>query len=161
MSTKIYTGFVVKHNKPYLLMKHLKEFQSYCLNYARKIVSSALPTEFVDNEESNKIINKIYQERAMADVVIYFKKNKILGQYFIHDKHLEKKFRSQPWFKEYHYQNQTNPDERVSAKEWKQREKDWNFLHLPANDGFSFYLVNPREIQLFWIICWRNDHRRE
>lgn len=165
MSTKIYTGFRVKHNNPALLMKQLKELQVEYLDKAREVVSAALPEKILgdrDQEASiQKLINEVYNDRLMADVVIYFKEDKIIGQYFIYDRELEKKFISQDWFEDYHYQNQSDPDETVSEEDWDQRRKDWGFLDVPANDGFTFYILNPAEIRPFWISYHRAEQRNK
>lgn len=163
MSTKIYTGFRVKHNNPALLQKQLKAMQIKYTEQAKRRVSAFLPSGSLcspreHEEEMKKKIDYLYNEELMADVVIYFKKDKIIGTYFIHNRETEKWFRKQRWFADYHYQNQTDPDETVSTKEWNQRKRDWDFLNIPANDGFTFQLLNPNDIKPFWIACWRRDN---
>lgn len=163
MSTKIYTGFLVKHGDPARLMKDLKALQIEYTKRAKSYASAMLPYgNLLDNEEAHReTIKHEYEEMLMADVVIYFVKDKILGTYFIHDRILEAEFRKQDWFTDWHYQNQADKPEEIKDEEWAEREKDWEFLNVPADDGFLFQLVNPKNIQPIWISLWRRDQKEK
>jgi len=158
MSTKIPTGFWVSHGNPARLMKQLKKLQLQHTEWALAEASAYLPA-VLDSSEYGKneaALAALYQYRLMADVIIYFFEKKILGTYFIQDHARYEWFRGQRWFRDYHYQTQVDKGSLVSYREWCKREQDWNFLNVPADDGFTFYLVNPVQLSVFWVQSWRD-----
>lgn len=50
------------------------------------------------------------------------------------------------YFVDYHYQNQTDRPNEISAAEWRRREKDWDIAlgedFIPANHGLTFQLFD-------------------
>jgi len=83
-----------------------------------------------------------------AQVGVYpIHNNLTLGFYFIDNRKLEKLFREQTWFIDYHYQNQTDRPENVTAKEWRKRRQDWDkaftYSDRFCQAGFIMTLHDP------------------
>lgn len=68
-------------------------------------------------------------------------RGKIMGIYYAENDKLISTLKSQPWFIDYHYQNQCDRPKNVSISDWRRREKDWDKalpgLGVPAMNGFS------------------------
>jgi hypothetical protein len=164
MSTKIYNGFKVSHNNASKLLKDLKVLQTQFTYQALSELNSkgidlniksweyeALLQKNKDIEEKIDFYKK---ELLYANVIIYFKKNMILGQHFIRNRDMINQFINLPWINDWHYQNQTDRPEKLTGKQWKSREKSWDFLNIPSEDGFSFNLIIPDKIDSFWLKCF-------
>ena len=159
MSIKIYTGFIVKHNNPALLMKQLKKLQVEYTEFAKSKVAGIMSDETLkDHKKAIEESKFLYEQIFKASVVIYFFKDKILGTHFINNREFENRFTKLRWLKDYHYQNQTDEPDDVTKKEWNQRKKDWDFLNIPAKDGFIFELLLESDISPYYIKCWKIDN---
>ena len=80
-----------------------------------------------------------------ASVVFIPAKDKTLALFFGEQKEYLKKWESLSDVKDYHYQNQTDPPKNISAREWRQREEDWETalpgVGIPALSGFTAQIV--------------------
>lgn len=94
-----------------------------------------------------------------ASVVVYPYKDSIYVQFFgIRDvkNYINKKF------SDFHYQNQTDRPDKVTDKEWNQREKVWDDIFKvnskPSTAGLTFPLI---ELENCWDFCywyWNKEH---
>lgn len=170
MSTKIYNGFKFKNPNPFVIRKQLIVFQKHIRDITRRIYAN-LQAQHVSaifddtyhkrRDYSPNILNESHGEMIkylkefndhespfQCQIGIYpISSNKTLGQFFcLH--HYEEHIRQAPWFIEYHYQNQCDKPEEISARQWSQRQKDWNVVFdeswIPTSAGFFINLQNPR-----------------
>jgi hypothetical protein len=159
VSISIESGFRVKHNDPALLQKQLKKLQAKFTLEALKELSACLPQQYpidkIDREYWEGRTKQIYYDRLVADVCVFFQPHQILGICYIYNRAWEKKFRAQKWYADYHYQNRSDPDPKVSEDEWEQRRLDWEFLYIPGKDGFLFQLVRLEDLTPYDVQMWR------
>lgn len=87
-----------------------------------------------------------------ASIVVYTHKENIYVQFFGVrgvKKYINKKF------SDFHYQNQTDRDEKISDEEWKNREKVWDYIFKvtdkPSMSGLAFPLF---ELENCWDFCY-------
>ncbi len=64
--------------------------------------------------------------------------------------------------KDYHYQNQTDRPEDISAREYSQRSKDWNKAigpdYIPVNHGLEFELLTFDNTKLAMTLCRNKEN---
>lgn len=94
-----------------------------------------------------------------AAIVVYPFKDSIYVQFFgVREikKYINKKF------SDFHYQNQTDKPDKVTDKEWNQREKVWDEIFKvnskPSTAGLTFPLI---ELENCWDFCywyWNKEH---
>lgn len=71
---------------------------------------------------------------------------KLLFLYYGEKEEFLKIVENQKYVMEYHYQNQTDKPENISASSWKTRKNDWDKAiidYIPNNHGFTVSLVSP------------------
>lgn len=97
---------------------------------------------------------------SYAKVALFPLKDHILAMTFGNHSMIGKTFHK--FFKDYHFQNQCDRPEKISAAEWKKREKDWEEAlgpdYIPTRHGIFFELFNMDDTQLQADICFKNDY---
>lgn len=72
--------------------------------------------------------------------------DKILGLYYTQQAEYEQIIITQPWFEDYHYQNQVDKPDDITEEEWEQRDSDWKEVFqestISNSQGFSVDLFN-------------------
>lgn len=96
------------------------------VRYAFKRVSDPALSAFNDERGKDQHpLASMYDYRAQVAIYPLSNRN-TLGVYFIHDRELDTLFRNQPWFIDYHYQNQTDRPKSVTARQWSTRKNQWD-----------------------------------
>ncbi len=155
MSTKIYNGFKFNTNNLRVIHKWLMELRKNVQPLAKKSMAKEeasrmtrlidlgyeepyLTTEKQLQKELRELKQSSYRNPSIDfefSVTIHPLANKILGIYYTEQKEFSNLIQTQSWFVDYHYQNQTDPDETVTKKEWLQRKKDWLKV-FPTNQKY-------------------------
>lgn len=175
MSTKIYGGVIFSIHDWRTLRKRFKDLREPMTkikeNHLKRIMSNQAIHKFdkmalgfeegvpntdalfrikMDTAEelakSKAKVTSNWPYDVNCEIAVIPLKNKTLGYLINHMKEHREFFLAQKWVKEYHYQNQSDQPEDISAKAWKQREKDWD-LALPgagciAEEAFIFELCS-------------------
>ena len=108
----------------------------------------------------NDIKENNFPSFSYAKVALFPLKDRILAMTFGNHSMIGKTFYK--YFKDYHYQNQTDRPENISVAEWKKREQDWEEAlgpdYIPTRHGIFFELFNMDDTQLQADICFKNDY---
>jgi len=94
--------------------------------------------------EQTKIRNPSYDFHCEVTVIPASRRT-TLGIYWCEMRNLARLFCEQPWFIDYHYQNQADRPKNITAREWKKRQKAWDEAigdHPPALRGFTMTLLD-------------------
>ena len=175
MSTKIYNGYLLPKMDMIKLLNFCKSTQKSLQKSKNKILAKTMAElccEKLDdailkqNPKPNSVLSLV--SREIMDRVHNIKKtqsrdpevdfessacffpmsNKTLVLFFSDKKEITSTWEKTAKVKDYHYQNQTDRPNKVSAKDWKQREKDWNKVLLnkvpavPSQNSFSFVFTD-------------------
>jgi len=110
--------------------------------------------EQIEKAEKSENRSESYGYDLSISIDLFKVGNKVIGLYHSVDQKLIKGLLRDKNLKDYHYQNSTDRPEDISQKEWKQREKDWDFVvDAPHRNNlrftFSSYLTLRYEICYF------------
>jgi len=169
MSIKIYNGTRIPAMSNVSLMKFLKSLQLKfdkavqenihasivrlgVLEYDKRTLGLTDTKEtvytIVDRHMTKQYMDKGHWSSTKTEVAIFPLKNKILT-IFYDEREYEKIWTTAKGVKFYGFWNNTDEDKECSAKEWKQRGKDWDSVltgddptGVPALDGLGFQFTS-------------------
>lgn len=111
-----------------------------------KSLISSLWAEVRENYKETSYWSKDPDFDFKVEVVFIPVKRKLLALYFGYNKKFLKIWEQHPLVKDYHYQNQTNRPQDISARQWLNRKKDWNLAlpgpGIPSENGLTFILCS-------------------
>lgn len=167
MSTKIYNGVKFKSNNIKEVLDQLISVKEEAKKIALDLIKDSDLGIFI---ASNKLLDKTpwdisrdllyaidsddnrwtFVPRVHFSMVVYpTHEGDIYGYYFDSNK---KEFKQliEPFFTDFHYQNQSDPPMDIDSEEWDfRREKwdelvEWNF----RDSGFTYYIVTSNDIDM-------------
>lgn len=158
MSMKIYDGFKLpeKWNDG-----KISTFQKWCdevkliveKEYNKEYslaVRKYFITTFLDSIKNNTKNEYLYLEAEkfinenlpLPEVALYFFEGKIYGSTFTNTYSIHAKLIEKGYIEDFAYWDNTDPDENVSKKEWKERERVWDSIdHWQVSLQFQDYLL--------------------
>lgn len=150
MSTKIYNAYRFAGNiedAQEWLFTFRKLHAAYLVDKLKMFINPKAPFTVIANiirEISQKNLNN--ELNVQASVMVYVRKKQIYIQFFAVDREvLEMVVDTDPRFQDFHYQNQTDRPDKVSAREWNHRKKVWDALTDEHSTfkvaGFTFELT--------------------
>jgi hypothetical protein len=169
MSTKIYNGIKFKTTNYKELLDQLISVKKFAKEIALDMIRDLdLVLFIVANGLKNKsawditqkLINAIdfpniiewtFIPRLHFSVIIYpTPEGDIYGYYFDSGKAEFKKL-LEPYFTDFHYQNQTDIPEGIDPDEWEFRAKKWNELidYKLKDTGFTFEFITSDDLDIF------------
>ncbi len=167
MSTKIYEAYKVDDSvsmlKLYKILTNIKKqvipfYQTLALDESiiqmHRLMFSSTATE-KEKELFKKTFGSGHRTDVTESCCVYFHKTGTYIQFFMaaRFKHLYSDIK---YFKDFHYQNQSDLPSGLTIKEWKNRKKIWNEIlgteGIPAKVGFiyNFYTYDDFDLQM-WI----------
>ena len=94
---------------------------------------------------------KYYASNHKAKIMFIPCGRKTLGMFFGDCSYYKILFEDTENIADYHYQNQTDRPDEISAAEWKRRAKDWDKAigpdYIPLNHGMEFTLLDYNNIE--------------
>lgn len=159
MSTKIYNAYknpdlvTTRQLGAYLqdLQKLRERMLDKAAEYLLKFVDWKNPklTPFTDEmrKDMSSGMNSPFNFSASAVIYLHPKVQGTIVQFFgAHCSPFKALRKPLKGFKDWHYQNQTDRDGRISNKEWEQREREWDILlgneGVPSLGGMSVHLIS-------------------
>jgi hypothetical protein len=165
MSTKIYDAYVVEGMTIDQLLDHLVKFRKTYIKDSIDFLESVLKddkdlnfgrlTELLISVMRGGSHNPLNMESSIL-IVPY--KGKLYIKFFV-DRHMLhtgafEKLVNKKYFKDFHYQNQTDRPKEVNSKEWEKRRRIWDGIMKRgitfAEVGLIFKLID--ETNASWIV---------
>lgn len=98
-----------------------------------------------------------------ASVMIFPLKDRVLAMTFGHTNLIGESF--DKYFEDYHYQNQSDRPDDITAAEWRKRERDWDKVlgndYIPNRHGFAYEFFNTEDVHFQTMVDFGNDYRKE
>ena len=169
MSTKLYNGIKFKSNNIKEVLDQLISIKETAKKIAIDSISDrelglfivtnklldkdyyTTTRELIEAVDSNSYNKWSFVPRLHFSVVIYpTKEGDIYGYYFDSNK---KEFRDliEPFYTDFHYQNQTDPPTDVTEEEWDFRREKWDELvdYKFKDTGLTYELVTGDDLDIF------------
>jgi len=169
MSTKLYNGIKFKSNNIKEVLDQLISVKETAKKIAIDSISDrelslfiatnklldkdcfTITRELIEAVDSNSYNKWSFVPRLHFSVVIYpTKEGDIYGYYFDSNK---KEFRDliEPFYTDFHYQNQTDPPTDVTEEEWDFRREKWDELidYKFKDTGLTYELVTGDDLDIF------------
>lgn len=169
MSTKLYNGIKFKSNNIKEVLDQLISIKETAKKIAIDSISDrelglfivtnklldkdyyTITRELIEAVDSNSYNKWSFVPRLHFSVVIYpTKEGDIYGYYFDSNK---KEFRDliEPFYTDFHYQNQTDPPTDVTEEEWDFRREKWDELvdYKFKDTGLTYELVTGDDLDIF------------
>ena len=148
MSTKIYNAYKYKPNDFDSLMRFLRELRKQHISLKAEQISRY---DWPQNDYGKKLYDSIREATygletspfsVSASAVVYFVDSQIYVQFFGLDRIQLREISESELFIDWHYQNQTDEPENISAEEWEERERFWGRvfaeIDIPSHVGLVF-----------------------
>lgn len=169
MSTKLYNGIKFKSNNIKEVLDQLISVKETAKKIAIDSISDrelglfiasnklldkdcwTITRELMEAVDSNNYNKWAFVPRLHFSVVIYpTKEGDIYGYYFDSNK---KEFRDliEPFYTDFHYQNQTDPPMDIHSDEWEFRREKWDELvdYKFKDTGLTYEIVTGDDLDMF------------
>lgn len=182
MSTKIFDGFKIESQDFLNINKKLDKFRKQIFPEAERRITDKIIKNAVSMFDNQRITNgkkdteffdcfwKIekgaFREQREDKCSIYDVSVSVfllpirdftIGIIYTSQDDFKRAFFRKRFVKDYAYWNNTDPDKKVSEKEWEQRRKDWNSIgYTPPNQaGFIKQIVPSRMYPMLGYDKWK------